>query len=601
MAACSERPAPAVAPEPAPAPVAQPTVPPPPPPQGAVRIDVGFARAAQQILDVSLTFTPAGDAPTRVWMPVWTPGSYLVREYARNVFDVTARGPEGPLSVARAGKNGWTVGASPGPVTVRYGVRAIEAGVRSAFVDDAHAVLVGAALFLTPDGAASGPFELHLDLPEGWTVGTGLDPHPDVPGAWLARDLDELMDSPLLAGAALPRAEATVRDVVHEVVVAPADPRFDVDRAAEDLARIAEAQATFWGGVPYGRYTVLQLLGPGRGGLEHDDSTLVHVDPGPLHREDAWSAWQGLVSHELFHAWNVRRLRPAALTPYDYEGEQFTTSLWIAEGLTSYYDDLLLVRAGLLTPADHLKRLAEAVRTHASRPASLADNLADSSHDAWVRYYRPDAHAVNHTVSYYRRGALVGLLLDAEIRRRSDDRASLDDVMRAMYTRFPLPGGYEEADFRATASELAGADLSGWFARHVDERGALDLTPAWQTFGLRWAPPTDVEGAWLGATVDGDGDVTTVLAGSPAWEAGVHVGDLLVALDGWLARGDGLSQALARAEAGQQVTVTVGRRGRLLSLRATLREPPATGGTLEVDDEAALATRRRRDAWWAVP
>lgn len=583
--------------DPAPSPVSAPTA------EVGVRYVVRFPDPAQHRVEVEATVQAEG--PTTWMMPVWTPGSYLVREYARQLESISATGADGaPVAVRKVAKNRWEV-AGAGPTTVRWTLHAFEPSVRDNLVDADLAVLNGAATFLVPVDRLDRPLEVRMELPAAWSgVETALPPHPDGrPAHWIAPDYDTLVDSPILAGDLVVR-DVVVEEVPHRLVHAGVVDRWDADRAAEDVARLAAAQIRFWGGAPYDRFLFLHVVGYGRGGLEHRDSTLLMTNEVDARDEEAWTRFLGLVSHELFHAWNVKRLRPEGLGPFDYEREVLTPSLWVAEGLTAYYDDLMLVRSGLLSEAKWLERMAEQARDALERPGRRVQPLSAASTDAWIKHYRPDAHMRNQTVSYYTKGAVVGWLLDAEIRRATDDRASLDDLLRHLWARHADARGYTPDDVRAAAQAVAGVDLGPRFDAWVDGTDELDLDVAFRWFGVRWTEPEAERGppkGDLGVKVDGRGVVTEVPRDTPGWRAGVEVGDELLALDAVRLMPDRLAAEIARRPPGTSARLMVTRRGRVRELGVVLGEAPRATWKLELDPAAPTSAVLHRRRWWGTP
>jgi predicted metalloprotease with PDZ domain len=558
---------------------------------------VRFPDAQAHLFEVEVT-APASGATTTWMMPVWTPGSYLVREYARHVEQLRAVDDEGSeRDVRKISKNRWEVdtdGASH--VRLSYLVYAREMTVRTNYVEADFAVLNGAPSFLVPVDRMEAPASVALELPEGWgkTV-TGLDPHPS--GAahhYLAADYDELVDSPILAGN--PEVHPfEVGGVSHALVNLGGDGRWDQDKSLESTKAIVEAQVAFWGDIPYARYVFLNVITEAGGGLEHLDSTLMLTRRNTTEDDERYERWLGLVSHEFFHTWNVKRMRPAGLGPFDYENEVYTPSLWIAEGITSYYDDLLLVRAGLIDGDEHLKRISKSVEGLQRRPGRAVQSLAASSFDAWIKYYRPDENSANTSVSYYRKGSLAAFVLDVEIRRATRGKASLDDVMRLVYER-TVEDGYTEAQFREIASEVAGEDLAPWFAAYVDGTEELPLDAALAWFGLHFDRPeeTEVE-PWVG--YDGGARVSEVLRDTPVWEAGLIVGDEILGVDGF--RFTSMAEHLEGREPGDTAELLVSRRGRIRTLLVTVAADPAASWTVASDPLARTESVLRRERWWS--
>jgi len=589
----------AAAPSPPPPVTAPPPPPSPAPAAGVIRYTVSFPAAAAHYVDVDAWFPADGDL--ELMMPVWTPGSYLVREYSKNVEGLIARTADGPLAVTRTRKNRWRIAAGAArQVDVHYRVYAAELGVRTSFVDPDFALLTGAATFVTALGGLDRAHEVQVELPAGWKrIATALPAHPDgAAGHFLAADYDTLIDSPLLIG----NPEIHDIDVTppHQLAVVGGGGVFDGAGVAAELAAVVRATIAVWGQVPYDHYWFLVLLADGGGGgLEHKASTVLHTGRWATRRRDDRRGFLSLCAHELFHAWNGKRLRPAALGPFDYENEVYTDDLWVVEGLTAYYDDLILARAGVLSQAGFLERLSGQIAALQDTPGRLVQPLAQASRDAWIGFYRPDENTANSEVNYYTKGALVGFLLDAEIRRRSGGKRSLDDALRLAYQRHAGARGYDSAELRAALADTAGAPLDDLLAAAVDGTAELDYAAALDWFGLRFAapPPAGKEPAgFLGARVDGS-QVAEVRRDTPAAQAGLSAGDELLAIDDLRLPAGGLAQRLERYRPGDTVELLVARRGQLRRLPVVLGQPPAPRWKLEPRPDAGPAQRARRDAW----
>ncbi len=560
-------------------------------------------------VEVELTL-PAPDAPFELWMPTWTPGSYKIREYARQVETVQIVGDPGHApTVTKVRKNRWRVDpAGSATLQVQYTLYAREMGVQSNFVDAEFAVLNGAPTFLVVDGLA-GPYSVTVEPPPGWTVHTALPTHPDEAAHhFLAPDLDTLVDAPMVLGTPDVRT-FEVQGVRHHLITLGEPGPWDQDKAAAALERVVAEQLRFWGDVPYGEDRFLNVLSESRGGLEHRDSTLMMARRGATSTPDAFESWLGLASHEFFHTWNVKRLRPVGLGPFDYEHEVHTRSLWVAEGITSYYDDLLLARAGLLDDDDYLERLGGNIERLHTTPGRAVTPLGQTSFDAWIVGYLSDENTSNRSISYYTKGAVVGWLLDAELRRHSGGRASLDTLMRRAYRE--LTEGYEPAQFRALATDEAGIDMTGFFATAVDSTDELDYDAALAWWGLRFEP-TDADGeaeddtpepGWHGAQTQnrsGRQVVSRVPRDTPAWASGINVDDELIAFDGLRIDPSDPAATWRVASTGTTGTLTVARRGVLRDLELTLATKPAKAHTLQPNPNASTGAVARRQAWLAA-
>jgi predicted metalloprotease with PDZ domain len=546
-------------------------------------------------VEVEARVPTAGQPRVELTMAVWTP--YVIREYAKNLEDVAARTADGrPLAIEKSRKNRWVVetgGADP--VIVSYRVYCHVMGVQDNWVDDEFALLNGAPTFLTLSDKAARPHDVQLVLPPAWkTTATGMPPAPGGQHHYRAPDYETLVDSPIVAGN--PEVhEFTVERKPHYLVDVGEDGVFDGGRAAGDLARIVGEDARLWGGLPYDKYLFLNMLTGGGGGMEHSNSTALMSDRWGTRTRRNYLRWLDLASHEFFHAWNVKRLRPAELTPGEYETEPYTTSLGIAEGFTSYYAPLIVRRAGLSTEEELLAALSRTIRELQTTPGRLVESLSLSSFDTWIKFYHPDENSGNTAISYYTKGAVAGFLLDAHVRTVTHGAKSLDDVMRLALARNPTSGGYTPAAFRAAASEVAGTDLSAWFARVFDSTAELDYQEALDWFGLRFAGESASRQAWLGAETkveDGRLTITRIPRGTPAYEAGLDTGDEIVGFADFRVRAADWERELGYYQPGDRLPLLVARRGRLVRVTVTLGREPGGAWTLE----AATASPHRA-AW----
>jgi predicted metalloprotease with PDZ domain len=535
--------------------------------------------------DLERATAPGPDrAEVELMLPVWTPGSYLIREYSRHVQELRATGGDRqPLRWRRCSKNRYAIArrAQDRELRVEWRVYAHDLSVRTADVTSEFALLNGACLFLWPVRLTSRRAEVELVLPRGWRVAGPLLPEaaavtPAERHRLAAADLRGLVDSPCLAGElALVSFEAAGRP--HRIAVAglgglplPAD-------LAGDARKIVEAATAVFGGeLPYERYEFLVALAhQGRGGLEHRDCTALLFPRASLFVRRGYEDFLGLLAHEHFHAWNVTRMRPMELWEPDLERENYTELLWVAEGFTSYYDDLLCRRAGVLTRERYLQLLGESIATCLTGPGRLLHPLAQASFDAWIKLYRPDEHTRNSTQSYYTNGSLAALALDLRIRVASSGERSLDDAMRMLWRETWLAGrGYAEADVVAALSAAAGRDLRPDVDELIHSPLDLDFGELLAPFGL--AVELDrPSGPWLGITFEGSSlTVATVLDGSPAADGGLLPGDELIAAGELRLTGEWKDLLRAACEGRDTIALTVARRGlmRRLDLRPS-REP----------------------------
>jgi predicted metalloprotease with PDZ domain len=571
-----------------------------------VRYTVRIPAPRTHYLEVEASYPTGGRPSIDLMMAVWTPGSYLIREFARNVEGVSARSSASqPLAIDKTRKNRWVVqtgGANR--ITVTYRVYAHERAGRLDWVEDDFALINGAPTFITLAEQTHRPHEVTLELPTGWRrsltalrAAAAGQPH-----RYRAADFDELVDSPIVAGN--PSVyELVVDGVPHALVNVGTQPDsiWDAPRSVAALERIVRASKALWGALPYERYLFFNFLTDSYDGIEHKGSTVLFADRHSTRTESAWHDWLGLAAHEYTHAWNVKRLRPVELGPFDYEGENYTRSLWIAEGVTDYYSWLLVRRTGLGTLEQGLADVSGAIRSLQTTPGRLVQPLELASFDAWIKQYRPDENSVNTSISYYTKGSVVGLLLDARIRHLTNGARSLDDVMRLAWSRYSGARGYTPAQFRAAASEVAGADLSNFFRYALETTTELEYDELLDWYGLRFAPaPATTNRGWIGVGArmsDGRTFVTSVRRGTPAYGSGLDVGDEIVAVDDAPLDAGGLEARLAESVPGTRVVILVARHGEPHRVIVTLGTQPSEAWTLAVRPDATPEQRAHLEAW----
>jgi predicted metalloprotease with PDZ domain len=557
---------------------------------------------------------PQPAAAQRLSLPVWIPGSYMVREFGRHLSQLEARqgGREVPLQ--QLDKTTWLAHCEGrGTLTVSYLVYAFDTSVRTAFLDAHRGFFNGTSLFLRAEGREQDPHRVQLGrLPKGWEAATAM--RATGKGWYEAHGYDELVDHPFELGRFW-RGRFEAAGVPHEFVVAGALPGFDGDRLLADAQRICEAQIAFWHGKrgakgstkpPFDRYVfLLNAVEDAYGGLEHRASTALIFPRRDLPRRhqtaltDGHVRLLGLISHEYFHTWNVKRLKPAEFATLDYTRENYTRLLWFFEGFTSYYDDLFLVRSGLIDEARYLKLVGSTLAGVQATPGRRVQSVAQSSFDAWVKYYRADENTPNATVSYYTKGSLVALALDLTL--RSAKAGSLDELMRRLWARSGGGPVSEEdicAELRVLGGERAVQALQGWVHGTED----LPLPELLERFGI--ATREEAPGGWaaeLGLKLS-EGPVSgvqvkSVLRGGAAERAGLAPGDELLAVQGWRIRR--LDDAQAWVAPGQPFELLLVRDQRVLTLRV---RPPEAGQAARVPslapaDKPAAAAAALRRAW----
>ncbi|WP_053845824.1 M61 family metallopeptidase [Paracidovorax avenae] len=578
----------------------------------AVHYRVEAAQLHARIYHVTLTVeNPA--AQQELSLPVWIPGSYLVREFAKNLQNLKARQDGQEVPLAQRSKSLWQAACREGaPLVLTYEVGAYDSSVRTAWLDSSRGFFNGTSLCLRVHGQEDARHDLEIvATPEvlHWSVATGLTAEKTTRagfGTYRAASYDELVDCPVEMGPFW-SARFTACGVPHRLVVAGAAPSFDGERLVADTRRICETGIRFWHGAgkpPYTQYLfMLNVMDDGYGGLEHRNSTALACSRRDLPRlgeartPEGYTTLLGLISHEHFHTWNVKRLRPAELARYDYTQENYTRLLWFFEGFTSYYDDLLLRRAGLIDDATYLRLLAKNINQVLQTPGRRVQSVADASFDAWVKYYRQDENTPNATVSYYTKGALVGLCLDLALRR--EGRTTLDDVMRALWDRCDA-GPMTEDDLLAVLEALSGRSFAREIAEWVHGTGDLPLAEMLAAHGVALRAEAAQPAQRLGLRVsEGQGlQVKVVLRGGLAEEAGFSAGDewLAVEAHGETWRMQRLDDVALYAGREKRVTALVSRDRRVLRLPLALeREGGAPDDTVALSLADAPLARRWLD------
>lgn len=544
--------------------------------QPSIHYTLGMSKPSSHLLEVGLTLDrlPEGDSSLNFILPVWRPGRYLVLDFAGGVQNFSAADPDGkPLRWEKVEKSLWRVetkGSSR--ISISYTVFANEFNQRTRGLNEDHAFIDGAAVFMYVEKYRRRPLGLTIKPFDNWHVTTGLDgdrPKEASPAdSWrfTATDYDHLVDCPIEIGTQ--KDFSFMVDGIPHVLSISGEGNWDADTLIGDLTRIIKTEQSFWGQYPYNRYVFLVHCAPNSGGgTEHINSTIMGTRPFIFKNPDTYRGFLSLVAHEYFHTWNVKQLRPKGIHPYDYTKENYSPELWIAEGTTSYYENLVLLRAGFISPEKFLEGAASAIQFDRQRPGNKVQPLAEASFDAWVKYWRSTEQSFNLESDYYAKGANVSALLDLAIRHRSRNAHSLDDVMRTMYKRFPLSGtGYTLADFQGVAEEFTGGSLGEFFDRYVFGTTPLPWAEYLAYSGLNLAERDTTFKPWIGIVTADAGDrtrITQVIAGSPAHAAGLDIGDELLALNGYRVRTIDLSERIGQLAEGKEIILTVFRNDRL--------------------------------------
>ncbi|HEV3106025.1 MAG TPA: PDZ domain-containing protein [Trinickia sp.] len=608
---------------------------------------------AAHIFEVTLTLADPDPAGQRFVLPTWIPGSYMVREFARNIVTLRAFNDAGrKVRIEKIDKQTWQ--AAPvkgGSLTLRYEVYAWDLSVRAAHLDDTTGFFNGTSVFLAALGHEDAPCVVEIQKPAGeayreWRVATALTEARGTKrygfGEYRAESYDELIDHPVTMGE-FALATFKAHGVPHDIVIAGRTISLDMERLAADLKRICEAQIALFEPkskrAPVERYVFMtQAVSDGYGGLEHRASTALICNRtdlpvlGRAEMSEGYRTYLGLCSHEYFHTWNVKRIKPAAFAPYDLSRENYTSLLWLFEGFTSYYDDLMLVRSKVIGEADYFNLVGKTIGGVLRGSGRLKQSVAESSFDAWIKYYRQDENSPNAIVSYYQKGSLVALAFDLAIRASTDHRKSLDDVMRLLWQRYGRDfyngkmAGVGEADVEALIAEATGVELGPLFDEAVRGTRDLPLDELLAPFGVTLEPDAGAakvnngksskttengrNGAQnggnsgkpsLGVRVRGGAECTlaAVHDGSAAQKAGLSAGDVLVAVDGLRVTGSNLDALLGRYLPGASVEIHAFRRDELRVARVKLDGPEVTRYKLvaAADDKRGAARGTARARW----
>jgi predicted metalloprotease with PDZ domain len=514
-------------------------------------------------------------------IPAWTPGSYLIREYARNVEAFSANNSKGQaIKWEKVSKNTWRVYSnSAEDVTVNYKVYAFEISVRTPFLDASHGYIQPAAVFMFVKELMATPSTVTIKPYKEWNqISTGLSAAGNDKFVLKSPNYDVLVDSPIEIGTHK-IMEFTVQNIPHRVAMY-GEGNYDEKRLLADMKTIVEEVTGIFGEIPYEHYTfIVHNLQSGGGGLEHLNSTTLQTGRWNYGSEAGYSGFLSLVAHEYFHLYNVKRIRPKALGPFDYENENYTTLLWVSEGITSYYDDYLLRRVGLSSPDEYLYTATGNIGTIENAPGNKVQSAAESSFDAWIKYYRPNENSTNTSISYYTKGAILGMLLDLEILNNTQGQKSFDDVFRLLYNEYfkKQKRGFTEEEFQSAVEKIAGKSLNDFFQKHVYGTELIDYNQYLGYVGLKLINAGEGKNEpYLGANTsntNGKLMVTSVIRGTTAYESGLNVNDEILAIDNYRVNDD-LNRIMATKKVGDKISILINRAGILQTLETEVLKNP---------------------------
>ncbi len=566
-----------------------------------IHYQVAMPQPENHLFEVTLHLVGYPFSTLDLKLPVWTPGSYLVREYAKHLQDFTAFADNKPLIWRKISKNHWQVEtANVSDVTIKYRIFANELTVRTNHLDSTHGYFNGAALFFRLPEFDKQPIFVTIVTPTSeWRVTTALPPVPGQVNTFCALDFDTLVDSPFEIGSHQVY-HFQVCDKPHELAIWGRG-NFQAQQMIADITKIIEVEAQMFGGLPYERYVFLvHLFAQAYGGLEHKNScSLIYQRFGFRDREK-YDRFMQLVAHEFFHLWNVKRIRPKELEVFDYDQENYTPCLWFCEGTTSFYDLLIPLRAGIYDVKSFLNNWGKEITRYLTTPGRKVQPLSESSFDAWIKLYRQDANSGNSQISYYLKGEMISLLLDLLIRCRHHNKRSLDDVMVQMWQKFGKGEiGYTSEQLQEVIASVAGIDLSDFFKRYIDGTEELPFNQYLEPFGLQLVPQIETE-PYLGMRVGnehGRDIIKFVEVGSPAQLAGIDPGDELLAIDGIKVTANQLSDRLKDYQPTDMIQVAVFHQDELRIYPVSLASPPASKYQVQPVVNPSATQTQNFDGW----
>ena len=559
---------------------------------------LSFPEAQAHYVNVEMEIG-SGKAEVAVKMPVWAPGSYLVREFARHVEGFDANSSAGALSFAKTDKNTWVIkNPSKGAIKVKYKVYAFELTVRTSFIDESHAYLNGSNIFMYVDGQLNQKSEVIITPNSNWSkISCSLPTHKGNAYHLLADNYDILADSPIEIGNHT-IIEFTAQGVKHSVaMVGPGN--YDAEKIKKDFTKIVDEATSVFGTHPCSNYTfIVHNVPSGGGGLEHLNSTTVQVQRFAYANEATYQSFLGLIAHEYFHLWNVKRLRPIVLGPFDYDKENYTSMLWVSEGFTAFYDNWIVKRAGFNTPEKYLDLIANEYSALTNLAGNKVQSVADASFDAWIKYYRRNENSNNSQVSYYDKGSVIASLLNLMIIEHSGGKENLDNLMRYLYKEYYEKKniGFTDEQFKLAAEKFTGKNLTDFYAKFVNGVEPISFENYLSIAGLKISDLNASKNeVYLGANssnANGKVIITSVVKNSPAYTSGLNVNDEIIAIDNF--RVDDLTKALSYKKVGDKISVLLNRDGMMKTIEVVIAKNPAVKYKIE---KLANATEAQEQAY----
>ncbi|MBI2427895.1 MAG: M61 family metallopeptidase [Ignavibacteriales bacterium] len=542
--------------------------------QPAVHYTLAMSHPSTHLLEVEIRVDDLKSNTVDLHMPAWRTGRYVIFDFSGGVQEFSAVDDKGKsIQWKKMDKDTWRIehgGANY--ITARYKVYANEFNQRTRELNSEHAFIDPAAVFMYVDELKNRPLELSI-LPYGtWHVTTGLDEVEGKKFTYGAPSFEYFADCPIEIGNQKD-FRFTVDNKPH-IISIYGDGNWNIDTLITDFTKIVVANKEFWGDLPYKKYIFFIHCQPNAGGgTEHINSTVMGVRPFIFSNRASYIGFLGLVSHEYFHTWNVKQLRPKAYAPYDFSKEGYSEELWISEGTTSYFDDLIVLRAGYRDAKNYLEMIGQMISSDRSRYGNTIQPLSEASFDAWVKYWKRQQNSFKAESDYYGKGSHVSLLLDLEIRHRSENKHSLDDVMRTMYRRFPVSKGFTNADFIKVSEEFTGGRLKEFFDNYLYGTVPLPWEKNLAFTGLELALKDSTGKIGLGIMTQDTGEknrITGVIPNSPAEKAGVEINDEIVALNGFRVRSSEMNERVSSMTKGDEITLTIFRNDKLKEIKLQL-------------------------------
>jgi predicted metalloprotease with PDZ domain len=561
---------------------------------------IGMSQPQTHLFEVELRVSNWPNDRLDLKMPVWTPGSYLVREYARHVRDFQAQSLDRrALTVRKIAKNHWQIDrGQSNEIIISYRVFANELTVRTNHLDLTHGYFNPAALCYYIPGWENRPISIQIVTPNpDWKIATALP--ETAPQTFLSPDFDTLVDSPFEIG--IHQAYSFTIDRKNHQLVVWGDGNFNADRTVADIEKIVRVESQIFDGLPYENYLFILHLFNGGGGLEHKHSCSLIYPRFNFKSRDKYNRFIQLVAHEFFHLWNVKRIRPIALESFDYDGENYTPSLWFSEGTTSYYDLVIPRRAEIYDGREFLNELSKEITRFLTTPGRAVQPLSESSFDAWIKLYRPDANSINSQMSYYLKGEMVTLLLDLLIRTKSQGTRSFDLVLAQMWEEFGQAEiGFTEERLKQIIETVADTDLTAFYDRYIHGLDELPFNEYLAPFGLILEPITEGKAPHTGMTLEaknGLATVKSVLANSPAYLVGIDPGDEILAIEGFKIKADQINDRLLDYQPGDDIELTLFHHDRLIGVTITLSPPTPDRYQLKFIDNPTPTQQQLVKGW----